>query len=379
MSIDLFVFAGEKSADMHGAAILKSLKEERPDLQITGVGGPKMRAAGMQCLLQMEEFQVMGFIDVFFSLPSLLRHFYKIVREILRLQPKIVLTIDYPGFNLRLAKALRKRGYKGKIVHFICPSVWAWGKKRIKTLADNMDLLLCVLPFEPALFSHTRLTAIYVGHPLVEKLRTYTYKPFSLNCDKKILALFPGSRKKEIERNLPLQLDACHALADTFHIALSISDPQYTPLITSIVQKKGLSLGKQLDFVSSEYSYELMRSAHLSFAKSGTVTLELALHKTPTIVTYAVTPIDAFIAHDLLRIRLPFYSLPNIIAQKEIFPEYIGKQLTKEGLLAHAHTLLEKQKYQDCQRECSQLSTLLGETNTSTTAAQQLLPLLLNK
>lgn len=373
MSVDLFVFAGEKSADMHGAAILAALKEERPDLQIAGVGGPKMRSVGMHCFLQMEEFQVMGFIDVFFSLPSLVKHFYQIVQEILRLEPKIVLTIDYPGFNLRLAKALRKRGYKGKIVHYICPSVWAWGKKRIKTLERTLDLLLCVLPFEPALFSHTTLPVIYVGHPLVEKLRSYTYKPFSLKSDKKILALFPGSRKKEIERNLPLQLDACRALADTFHIALSVSDPKYTPLITSIVQQKNFKLGKELDFVSSDYSYELMRSAAFSFAKSGTVTLELALHQIPTIVTYAVTSIDAFIAYDLLRIRLPFYSLPNIIAQKEIFPEYIGKQLSKEGLLASAQTLLQKERYQECQKECGALSSLLGEKSASKTAAEQLL------
>lgn len=375
MSIDLFVFAGEKSADMHGAALLAALKKERSTLKIAGVGGPKMRAVGMECLLQMETFQVMGFIDVFLSLPSLIKHFYQIVSEILRLQPKVVLTIDYPGFNLRLVKALRKRGYKGKIIHYICPSVWAWGKKRIQVLAGNFDLLLCVLPFEPSLFSHTSLPAIYVGHPLVEKLNAYIYKPFFLKTDKKILALFPGSRKKEIERNLPLQLAACRALTDTFHIALSISDATYTPLITSITEQKGFRLGKEIDFISSEYSYELMRSAHLSLAKSGTVTLELALHQVPTIVTYAVTALDAFIAHDLLRIRLPFYSLPNIIAQKEIFPEYIGPKLTKEGLLTRAHALLQKEKYEECQKECSVLSHLLGETNASQIAAHHLLAL----
>jgi lipid-A-disaccharide synthase len=375
MSADLFVFAGEKSADMHGSSVLAALKAERPELQIVGVGGPNMRAVGMECLLRMEQFQVMGFIDVFLSLPSLLRHFYAIVRIIIRLQPKVILTIDYPGFNLRLAKALRKKGYTGKIVHCICPSVWAWGHERIAMMAKTLDLLLCILPFEPPLFSHTALSAIYVGHPLVEKLRSYHYKSLSLRTDKPILALFPGSRKKEIERNLPLQLEACRGLQGDFHIALSISDPGYTSLITSIAEQKGIG---HMDFISSEYTYELMRSAHFSIAKSGTVTLELALHETPTIVTYAVTPIDAFIAHDLLRIRLPFYALPNIIAQKEVFPEYIGKHLNAQTLRSHIDALLRPAKYQECKQECAEVSALLGKRSASKEAAHHLLDLFRN-
>lgn len=370
MSPDLFVFAGEKSGDMHGAAVLAALKAERPDLQVVGVGGPEMRSVGMECVLRMEQFQVMGFIDVFLSLPSLLRHFYTIVRAVLRQQPKVVLTIDYPGFNLRLAKALRKRGYTGKIVHYICPSVWAWGQERIKTMAKTLDLLLCILPFEPPLFSHTSLAAMYVGHPLVDKLRNYHYKSLPFQAQKPILALFPGSRKKEIERNLPLQLEACRHLQETFHIALSISDPQYAEWIASIVEEKGL---RHIDFVPAEYTYELIRSAYFSIAKSGTVTLELALHQTPTIVTYAVTPIDAFIAHDLFRIRLPFYALPNIIAQKEIFPEYIGKHLNAETLRSHIDTLLKPARYQACKQECGEVRALLGERSASKEAAQRLL------
>lgn len=370
MSTDLFVFAGEKSADMHGAAVLAALKAERPELQIVGVGGPNMRAVGMECLLQMEQFQVMGFIDVFVSLPSLLRHFYTIVRAIMRLQPKVVLTIDYPGFNLRLAKALRKRGYTGKIVHYICPSVWAWGQERIRTMAKTLDLLLCILPFEPPLFSHTSLSALYVGHPLIDKLRSYRYNSLPFHVEKPILALFPGSRRKEIERNLPVQLEACRHLQDDFHIALSISAPHYADRITSIAEQKGMS---RMDFVPAEYTYELMRSAHFSIAKSGTVTLELALHQTPTIVTYAVTPIDAFIAHDLLRIRLPFYALPNIIAQKEVFPEYIGKYLNAQTLRSHIDTLLKPARYQECKQECGEVRDLLGERSASREAALHLL------
>src|SRR5580692_6520059 len=137
MSVDLFVFAGEKSADLHGERLLVALKQHHPDIRIAGVGGPRMRALGMHSILHMEQFQVMGFIDVFFALPSLIRHFYTVAKAIRTLRPKGVLTIDYPGFNLRLARHLRKKQFPGKICHYICPSVWAWGKKRIPLMIKN--------------------------------------------------------------------------------------------------------------------------------------------------------------------------------------------------------------------------------------------------
>lgn len=366
MSVDLFVFAGEKSADLHGEQILLALKKRHPDLRIAGVGGLKMRAVGMQSLLHMEQFQVMGFLDVFLSLPSLIRHFYAIARAILTLQPKLVLTIDYPGFNLRLARHLRKKGYTGKICHYICPSVWAWGKKRIPLMIDNLDLLLTILPFEKALFKNTSLEVEYVGNPLVEKIRTYAYKPFVEK--KKILALFPGSRRKEIERNLSLQLEAAKAFPD-FALYISLSQESYAPLIESIA-------GKDVHLVPSDYTYELMRAAHFAIAKSGTVTLELALHRTPTIVTFGISTLDLFIAKDLLRIRLPFYCLANIIAHKEVFPELIGPAFTKDALLSRIHALLIPSHYAEVKKRCEEVIALLGQKDAAQEAAMRLLPLL---
>ena len=134
---DIFIFAGEKSGDLHGEKLIKALLDREPHLKIAGVGGPRMREQGMQCILPMEEFQVMGFIDVFYELPKLYRHFHFLTSEILRLKPKAVITIDYPGFNLRLQRHLKKKGYQGKCIHYICPSVWAWGEgiDDIKTVA----------------------------------------------------------------------------------------------------------------------------------------------------------------------------------------------------------------------------------------------------
>jgi lipid-A-disaccharide synthase len=374
MSTDLFIFAGEKSADIHGERLLLALKKKFPHLHISGVGGPRMRSVGIQSILQMEDFQVIGFIDVFFSLPSLIRHFYTVSRAIEKLRPKVVLTIDYPGFNLRLHRHLRKKGYTGKICHYICPSVWAWGKNRIPLMVQHLDLLLTILPFEKKLFEWTSLKVAYVGNPLVEKIGSYVYKPFSLSKDKKSVAVFPGSRKKEIERNLPLQLQACKKL-DGFHVAISLSDERYAPLIQSILDQEGFSKDA-MSIIPADYTYELMREAHFAIAKSGTVTLELALHRVPTVVVYAISAWDLFIAKDLLRIRLPYYCLVNIIAEKEIFAELIGPHFTRESLLAHVYALLNPSHYSQCQKDCEEIISILGQTNAAEEAAKQLTPLL---
>lgn len=377
MSCDLFVFAGETSGDLHGEKLLQALYRIHPGLKIAGVGGPKMRSQGMDCVLPMEKFQVMGFIDVFLALPKLIRQFHFIANQIQRLKPKAVLTIDYPGFNLRMAKYLRKKGFKGKLIHFICPSVWAWGKKRIPVMEENFDLLLSVLPFEKKLFGNNALHVAYVGHPLIERLKHYSYKTLPFLSDKKIIALFPGSRKKEIERNLPLYLDACRALLKKdalLQIALSVSQEDYRPLILEILKEKGWK-ETEIVLVSADHSYELMKAAFLAIAKSGTVTLELALHRTPTVVTYGVSYFDKIIAYDILRIRLPFYCLVNIIAQKEVFTELIGPQFTLAALEEKTEALLDESCRTKVQHECDLLIKQLGDKETASAAAKEILKL----
>jgi len=375
---DLFVFVGEKSGDLHGEKLLHELRTKNPHLTISGVGGPRMRSQGMQCTLPMEEFQVMGFIDVLLALPKLIYQFYFIASAIKRLQPKAVVTIDYPGFNLRLAKHLRKKGFEGKLIHYICPSVWAWGKKRIPLIAKNYDLLLSILPFEKQLFAETPLNVAFVGHPLTERVQDSIDKPLSLPAPGKIIALFPGSRKKEITRNLPLCLDVCRALQEhrgDLRAVLCVSDKQYLPMILTIMQEKGWN-ENALDFVFSDKSHALMKVAHLAIAKSGTVTLELALHRVPTVVIYGVSRLDKIIAYDILRIRLPYYCLVNIIAKTEVFPEFIGPNFTFERVRAAAEELLTEPARLKQQAACDGLIQQLGDHRTSAAAATEILNLI---
>lgn len=372
MSKKIFVFAGEMSGDLYGEKLLRALWERDPSLKIYGVGGPRMREAGLECLMPMEAFQVMGFVDVFLALPKLMRQFYAVSSLILARNPDLVLFIDYPGFNLRMAAHLRKKGYRGKLCHFICPSVWAWGKARIPLMAKNLDLLLTILPFEAKYFADTSLKITYVGHPLTKRLEDYPYRKGLFPQDRRILSLFPGSRKKELVRNLPLMLKTAsqlHLRYPDLLFAVSVSQERYRPLIETMIREQGLE--NQVLLVSGENTYELMKASYLALAKSGTVTLELALHQIPTVVIYKVSLLDFLLVKYILRIILPHYCIVNIIAEKEVFPELFGPQLTEESLLFSIQQFLDSPALREtCRQECIRIRDLLYNKSASDEAAR---------
>jgi lipid-A-disaccharide synthase len=367
-TLDLFVIAAEPSADLHGACLLQEILKRRPHLQISAVAGPKMRQLPIDTYSNMETLSVMGFVDVFLALPKIVRQFFSLRNALLRLQPKALICIDYPGFNLRLEKALRKKGYQGKIIHYISPTVWVWGKKRIDLLAKTADLLLTLFPFEKKYFSHTSLQVQYVGHPLIAKI------PLGLHQRrKKILAIFPGSRDKEIERNFPLQIETAKkllALDPELEIGVSIADPSKEKALRS------LSGSLEPRFYSQEQNEELMSGCLIALATSGTVTLELALHLTPTVVQYAIHPIDLFIAQKILSIHLPFYCIVNIIASAAIFPELFGPQLTEEQLFFWTKKLwFDEAARREIQEGCQGVRKALGEQNANREAAKAVISL----
>lgn len=366
---DLFILAAEPSGDLHGANLIKELLSLRPHLNIAAVAGPRMRAHPIQALFPMEHLQVMGFIDVLAALPRIAKQFFIIRSTILQLNPQAVVCIDYPGFNLRLEKSLRKKKYTGKLIHYICPTVWAWGKKRIVKMEQTLDLLLSVFPFEKQCFSSSNLRVEYIGHPLASRI------PASIALQKKenILALFPGSRKTEIERNFPIQLAAAtklRSLQKTFDIAVSIAQPSYEPWL------RALAKDLPITFYAPQQTYELMQKANAAMATSGTVVLELALHKVPTVVNFAIKPLDCWIAQKIFRIALPFYSIVNIILSTEVFPELFGPHLTEENLFAAIHKLwTDRAVRSKVLTDCGHLRTVLSERNASEEAARSVISL----
>ncbi len=371
---NLFVFAGENSGDLHGAELLSALKKIKPNLKVWGVGGPLMRHQGLECFVPMEKFQVMGFVDVFFALPRLLFYFYKIGHALLKNPPDTIVFIDYPGFNLRMAKYLKKKKIPSKLCHFISPSVWAHGKKRIQGMAETLDLLLSILPFEKSYFSATTLPVTYIGHPLVTRIANSPKGELTIPTDQKVIAIFPGSRRHEIRRNLPLQMAVCKRLKaqdPNLFFALSVSGENTLKAITPLLEKGLFDL-----IVSEKETYALMQRADVAIAKSGTVTLELALHNVPTVVTYGVSSLDLFIVKHILKLNLPFYALVNIIGNQEIFPELFGPHFTENDLLKKiSYLLYDKTAYQTCQQGCLLVKNILGSENASEQAARAILQL----
>lgn len=384
MTKRLFLFAGEPSGDLHGCHLFRALKEQFPEAHIEGVAGPLMRAQGMTYLWKVEDFTVMGFSDVILALPRLIRQFYEIKNHIITTQPDAVILIDYPGFNLRLAKALRKAKYKGKIVHYICPTVWAHGKSRIEHMAQTLDLLLTIFPFEKPYFAGTSLKVEFVGNPLVEGIKSYPYcsnwKSHAQLPAKPLIAIFPGSRKGEIARNLPTQLTALKALKEQHSeiaFGISCSADHFQADILKIIEQSALKLNEDVFLIPKKYTYELMKDSRSALAKSGTVTLELALHKCPTAVVYALTPLNRWIAKYILKLNLPYYCIVNILGNREIFPEMIAQGFDADTILKHSRELLlDGAKRDACLKDCQDVQNLLSSSNASQVAAQKIKELL---
>lgn len=360
-----FLIAGEKSGDDLGQKLVESLYRKFPKCRVVGIGGPKMRSAGLHSFIPMEELQVMGFIDVLLAFPKIYRLFKRLRKHLLESPPDFLVTIDYPGFNLALARSLRKKKFPGKICHYVCPSVWAWGKKRIPKMEEALDALFVTFPFEEHLFNSNKLDVHYVGHPLVRKISQEQISPIDIDPKLNVLALFPGSREKELHRNFPLQLKVISRLLDQYpdlFIAVSVSQPRFSLILDQLTKQQNFTKRSRMLFVDASQNSALMKRADLAIAKSGTVNLELALNNVPTVVTYGIGPLDLFIARDILRIRLPHYSLPNIVAGERVFPELIGPNFTEEALFREAnHFLSNPENLSSCREKCAKLVKLLEE------------------
>jgi lipid-A-disaccharide synthase len=336
-----FISVGEASGDLHAAPLIRELRLRDHHAEISGVAGPMMRAEGINEFLRMEELQVMGFVDVIKAFPRIYRIFRQVKKEILHTNPDIVILVDYPGFHLKLAEKLRKGGFAGKIIQYISPTVWAHGKHRIEILEKYYDQLLCILPFEPKYFNPKKLEVAYVGHPLVERLAAYPYREnwksiCGIDSDKPILALFPGSRPSEIETHLPIMLEA----AKDWKGQVVVS-------------------GEGEGQIPREFTYELMRDCEAAIAKSGTVTLELALHEKPTVVIYKTSLLNRWIAKYILKLEhMTYFCIVNILAQKEVFPELIREPFTAQDVAKKLFSLDKQAIVQECKAIKRQLGTL---------------------
>ena len=366
----LFVIAGELSGDAIAAKVLKPLSK---NFTIEGVVGPKLKEIGACELFSIESFQVMGIVDILKSLPHFLILFQEIKRAILKANPKLLLLVDNAEFSLLIAKSLRKSGFKGKIVQLISPSVWAWRKGRIKTLEKNFDLLLSIFPFEKKYFKDSPLPVYYVGHPLIEELREINSETnLSFLNNKPLIAIFPGSRKKETELNLPLHLEAIKNI-DSHQVAISVASLKLLPLIKKILKKHDI----KATLVFPENRFELMHRAEFALSKLGTINLELAYFEVPTITSFPLPKIEQFLLQHIFKVFLPHYSISNLLAERRVFPEYIGSFATLDNLKQEAENYATNSELRAFSISgCRVVKKLLESDNFSTKSSEILSNLL---
>jgi lipid-A-disaccharide synthase len=350
--VGLFVFAGEASGDQLGADLVSQLRLSGFDEPIWGVCGEKMAAEGVEQTFSMRAFQMMGFVGILTGLPRLLKQIKELVKLILERAPKAVVLIDYPDFNLRLARDLRRQGYSGKIIQYVSPTVWAWRSSRIPVIAERFDLLLTLFPFETDYFAHTSLQTGYVGHPAAN-----IELPATLERESDLIGIFPGSRPGEIKLNLGLQLEAARQLLKKrpeARFAVSVARPELTPLIEKIVNQS------KLDCPLDHSSKLLMGRCQAAFATSGTVTLELAIQGVPTVVTYRPSLLNAFIARYLFRIRLSHFCIVNILSKRTLFPERVHCLISAKELAEQIEPLfLKTTEREECLAGCQTIKEML--------------------
>lgn len=335
MSKKIYIIAAEASADLHTSKIVKALKIKNPNWEFFGWGGNKMEAEGVKITTQYKDVSFMGFLEVIKNIKTIYNLFKKTKKEILQINPDIVLLVDYPGFNLRIAKWL----YEKNIItyYFISPQLWAWKEGRIESIKKYIHKLIVILPFEKTYYKERNLDVFYAGHPLLDAIKefkpnVYFREKNKLDC-RSIIALLPGSRKQEISTMLPLYLRATHKFKKYQLVIAGLSHHKslYESILTEFPDSKALIVYDQ--------NYDILHQARIAVVTSGTATLETALFNIPQVVCYKGNSISYYIAKNLIKIK--YISLVNLIMDNEIVKELIQYESNIENIEKECEKLLD--------------------------------------
>lgn len=370
MSRRIYLVAGEASGDEHGAALMRALRELLPDLVFAGRGGPKMQAiAGEAFINWSDSAAVVGLWEVVKRYGYFREQFQSALGEIASVNPDAVVLIDYPGFNLRLARALRKRSPALKIIYYISPQVWAWNRGRIGQMARFLDLMLCIFPFEAELYNKSGLRTVFVGHPMIQNLATLrTGEERQPN----LIGVFPGSRLREVRKIFPIMLEAASQIAAErpeirFEVAAASE-----PLALEIRQMLARSpLRERVRIVAGDAAGTMQR-AFAGMVASGTATLEAAYFRLPFVLVYKVSWPTYFAARLVLKTK--HLGMPNVLAGREIVPEFIQHEARPDTISKAVLKLVMDDGARDAMTsEFEAIIAKLGETGASATAARAVL------
>jgi lipid-A-disaccharide synthase len=350
-ALTAYLVAGEASGDFLGAQLMQALKTQKPDIVFHGVGGPRMNAQGIASLFPYHELSLMGVVEI---LPYVLKIAGRInltVEDILAKQPDVVITIDSPGFNFRVVKKLRAAGCTAKFVHYVAPTVWMYKPERAAACAQLFDHMLLLLPFEPPYFEKEGLACTFIGHPVIAETSpgdgAAFRKKYEIAETTTLFSLFPGSRKSEIKRHMPIFARAITALAP-YHrdMAIAVPVPGYAlPYVAPYFQNCPF---RAVVTSNEEDKKNAVAASALAVSKSGTVTLEIAHAGTPMIVAHRVHPITARILKR--QALLPYVTLINILLNKEIIPELLQDACTPSLIASAVSELISSTSRQSTQK-----------------------------
>jgi len=342
----IMIVAGEASGDIYGADLVREAHRLDPELHFNGIGGQRMREAGVQTLVDSADMAVVGLVEVlkhFDVISSAFRKLKKILRED---PPALLILIDYPGFNLRLAKVARRAGVK--VLYYISPQIWAWRQGRVKKIARLVDHMAVILPFEAAFYEQAGLPVTFVGHPLLDMVqvslnREEAAASFGLDPSRKIVGLFPGSRNNEIERLLPVIIESARVLEKQLP-GIQFVVPIASTLNQDDLAPPFLSAGIDVTF-THERIHDLIRACDAVISVSGTVTLEVALIGTPMVIIYKLSPLTYMLAKRLVKIE--HIGLCNIIAGETVVRELIQHEANPDMISAEIGKILGNLQYAD--------------------------------
>jgi len=361
-----YLIAGEASGDLHGANLMKALKVEDADAEFRYFGGDKMRAEGGELVKHYADMAFMGFTEVLLNIRTIFKNLKACKADLLAYQPDVLILIDFPGFNLKIAEFAKQQGIK--VCYYISPKVWAWNQKRVLKIKRIVDRMFCILPFEVAFYKEWGMDVDYVGNPLLDEISEFIPNPeFKTQhqlTEKPIIALLPGSRKQEIERLLPVMLSITESVKWEF------KDYQFViaaaPTFTAAYYHQFIG-AKKATLVFNQ-TYDLLYQAHAAIVASGTATLETALFKVPQVVVYKGGAISIAIARLLVKIR--FISLVNLIVDRKIVTELIQQDCTKEKITEELKLIVSGDKRKQLLDDYQELHQLMGQAGASEKTAK---------
>jgi len=373
----VLIVAGEASGDLHGANLIKMVKQKEPEVEFYGVGGRRMEEAGASLWFNLEELSVVGLTEILTKTGAIVKALSQLKKSLAERTPNLIVLIDFPDFNLMLAKSAKKRAIP--VLYYISPQVWAWRRKRVNKIANVVNKMAVILPFEVPIYQEKGMDVEFVGHPLLDVIekemmpREEVLLRFKLDPAKRLISLLPGSRRDELIRLLPEMLGAVELLEAKFsdlQFALLAASTLDSEEVQNLVAKSKLKVN-----IFSDHHYDLLSASELAVITSGTATLEAALLNTSMVVIYKVSLITYLIARMLIKVK--HISLANLLAGKAVVPELIQTEANSKRIAEEAEKMLNSgETIGRMKLALNQIREKLGEPGASARVADIVLKMI---